>query len=110
MSYIDKVKSVKVSLKEVDSDLICFGVYKDKSMTPLGNEIDENLQQAIDSAIDVGDIKGKKGEVNFFYVNDYRYALNSTKIINSGWNCKMNFKDSIKNTITWYLKNKSFLN
>ena len=33
-----------------------------------------------------------------------------SKIIKSGWNCKMNFKDSLKNTITWYLKNKSFLN
>ena len=41
--------------------------------------------------------------------HDYRYALNSSKIIKSGWNCIMNFKDSIKNTITWYLKNKSFL-
>ena len=75
MSYIDEVKSVKISLKEVNSDLICFGVYKDKSMTPLGNEIDENLKQTIDSAIEVGDIKGKNGEVNFFYVNDHRYAL-----------------------------------
>ena len=42
--------------------------------------------------------------------HDYRYALNSSKIIKSGWNCKMNFKESIKNTITWYLQNKSFLN
>ena len=42
--------------------------------------------------------------------HDYRYALNSGKIIKSGWNCKMNFKDSIKNIITWYLENKSFLN
>ena len=42
--------------------------------------------------------------------HDYRYALNSSKIIKSGWNCKMNFKDSIKNIIMWYLKNKSFLN
>ena len=41
--------------------------------------------------------------------HDYRYALNSSKIIKSGWNCKMNFKDSMKNTIRWYLKNKSFL-
>ena len=48
-------------------------------------------------------VKDRKG-------HDYRYALNSSKIIKSGWNCKMNFKDSIKNTITWYLKNKSFLN
>ena len=41
--------------------------------------------------------------------HDYRYALNSSKIIKSGWNCKMNFKDSMKNTIMWYLNNKSFL-
>jgi len=48
-------------------------------------------------------VKDRKG-------HDFRYALNSSKIIKSGWKCKMNFKDSIKNTITWYLKNKTFLN
>ena len=48
-------------------------------------------------------VKDRKG-------HDYRYALNSSKIIKSGWNCKMKFNDSIKNTIMWYLENKSFLN
>ena len=41
--------------------------------------------------------------------HDYRYALNSSKIIKSGWNCKMNIKNSLKNTIKWYINNKSFL-
>ena len=75
MSYIDEVKSVEISLKEVSSDLVCIGVYEDKSMTPAGNEVDENLMKAIKSAIEVGDIKGGSGEVNFFYVNEQRYAL-----------------------------------
>ena len=75
MSYIDQVKSVESSLKELKSDLICIGVYKDKSMTPAGNEVGENLKKTIKSAMEVGDIKGKNGEVNLFYVNDQRYAL-----------------------------------
>tara|TARA_B100000989_G_scaffold103280_1_gene75615 strand:- start:9452 stop:10423 length:972 start_codon:yes stop_codon:yes gene_type:complete len=41
--------------------------------------------------------------------HDYRYALNSNKIIKTGWNCKKTFKNSIKNVIKWYLNNKSFL-
>ena len=66
-------------------------------------EIYDVLNGTKDSDKLISFVKDRKG-------HDYRYALNSNKIIKSGWNCKMNFKDSIKNTITWYLKNKSFLN
>ena len=41
--------------------------------------------------------------------HDFRYALDSSKIIRSGWNRKMSFEKSIKKTIQWYLNNKSFL-
>ena len=41
--------------------------------------------------------------------HDYRYALNSKKIINQlNWKPKMNFKKGIMITLDWYLKNKSF--
>ncbi len=41
--------------------------------------------------------------------HDYRYALKSSKILKTGWSCKMNFKNSIKDVIKWYINNKSFL-
>ena len=66
-------------------------------------KIYDELNGTTDSEKLISFVEDRKG-------HDYRYALNSNKIIKSGWNCKMNFKDSIKNTITWYLKNKSFLN
>ena len=60
------------------------------------------LNSTKDSEKLISFVKDRKG-------HDFRYALNSSKIIKSGWKCKMNFKNSIKNTIKWYLKNKSFL-
>ena len=66
-------------------------------------KIYDELNGTKDSEKLISFVKDRKG-------HDYRYALNSDKIIKSGWNCKMNFKDSLKNTIKWYLKNKSFLN
>ena len=65
-------------------------------------KIYDELNGTKDSEKLISYVKDRKG-------HDYRYALNSNKIIKSGWNCKMKFNDSIKNTITWYLKNKSFL-
>jgi dTDP-glucose 4,6-dehydratase len=55
---------------------------------------------------------GKNVKINF--VNDrpghdYRYALNSKKIINQlNWKPKLNFIKGSMITIDWYLKNKSF--
>ncbi len=41
--------------------------------------------------------------------HDVRYALNSNKIKNKlGWYPKTNFKQGIKLTIDWYLKNKTY--
>ena len=42
--------------------------------------------------------------------HDYRYALNSSKIKNTGWNCKCDFDESLKKTVKWYLNNINFLN
>lgn len=75
MSHIDNVKAVNIPMMEVNSDLICIGVYKDKSFTPGASEIGQDLKNNIKSGIDVGDVKGKGGEVNFFYSNNRRYAL-----------------------------------
>ena len=75
MSHIDNVKVVSTPMMEVESDLICIGVYKDKSFTPVGNDIGQDLKNIIKSGIDVGDVKGKRGEVNFFYSGKSRFAL-----------------------------------
>ena len=75
MSYIKNVNIVDGSLSDVESTLLCIGVYKNHSMTPNGSDIDDASGGAISSAIKVGDIKGKIGEVNYFYVNDRRIAF-----------------------------------
>ena len=65
-------------------------------------EIYDKLNNTKDSNRLISFVEDRKG-------HDYRYALNSSKIIKSGWNCKNNFKTSIEKTIQWYLNNKSFL-
>ena len=37
--------------------------------------------------------------------NDFRYAINTTKLNNLGWEKTINFNDGIKKTIEWYMKN-----
>ena len=75
MSYISNVNIVDSSLKDSNDALLCIGVYKDHSMTTNGSDIDQASGGAISSAIKVGDIKGKVGEVNYFYVNNRRLAI-----------------------------------
>ncbi|MBT4249791.1 leucyl aminopeptidase [bacterium] len=75
MSHIQNVKTVNTPLMELKSDLICIGVYKDRSFTPGGSDLTQDLKNIIKSGVDVGDVKGKIGEVNFFYYNKRRFAL-----------------------------------
>ena len=75
MSHIHNVKTVNTLLMELKSDLICIGVYKDRSFTPGGSDLTQDLKNMIKSGVDVGDVKGKIGEVNFFYYNNRRFAL-----------------------------------
>lgn len=39
--------------------------------------------------------------------NDFRYAINTTKLNNLGWEKTINFKDGIKKTVDWYMKNNN---
>ena len=75
MSHIHNVKTVNTPLMELKSDLICIGVYKDRSFTPGGSDLTQDLKNMIKSGVDVGDVKGKVGEVNFFYYNNRRFAM-----------------------------------
>ena len=40
--------------------------------------------------------------------NDFRYAINTTKLNNLGWEKKINFNDGIKKTVEWYMKNHNY--
>lgn len=41
--------------------------------------------------------------------HDRRYALDGTKLKNSGWKAPLDFSESMRNTINWTLKNKQWL-
>ena len=42
--------------------------------------------------------------------HDYRYALNNKKILRKlKWKSKIDFEDGLRNTVKWYLTNKSFI-
>ena len=75
MSHIHNVKTVNTPLMELKSDLICIGVYKDRSFTPGGSDLTQDLKNMIKTGVDVGDVKGKVGEVTFFYYNNRRFAF-----------------------------------
>jgi len=42
--------------------------------------------------------------------HDQRYAINSNKLKNLGWNPSVSWEEGIKDAINWYLNNKNFLN
>ena len=56
---------------------------------------------------------GKKSKIKFVKDrpgHDFRYALNSKKISKHlKWKTKVSFNQGIKDTIKWYLENKTFL-
>jgi len=64
----------------------------------------------------IADIIGKelKYEMVDFHTDrpgcDLRYGLDGTKMSNMGWVLPINFKNCLKNTIEWTLKNKKWLN
>ena len=75
MSHITKVEITNDNWEACDTDLIVIGVYKDKSFTPIAQSINEKNNQLFNVAIDLGDVKGDKGESNLFYLNGKRILL-----------------------------------
>ena len=75
MSHISNINVLDGSMKDNDSELICIGIYRDQTMTPNGSDLDQEFGGAISSAIEVGDVKGKVGEINYFYINNRRLAV-----------------------------------
>ena len=56
---------------------------------------------------------GKKSKIKFVKDrpgHDFRYALNNKKIFRKlKWRSKISFEDGLRNTVKWYLINKSFI-
>lgn len=42
--------------------------------------------------------------------HDWRYACNSDKLLALGWKPEFKFKESLENTVNWYVSNQWFLN
>ena len=43
--------------------------------------------------------------------HDFRYALNNKKVLRKlKWRNKISFEDGLRDTVKWYLINKSFIN
>ena len=79
-----------------------------------------NLKTNNEIIKDVCQILDKELKINNSYINlisyvedrpghDKRYALDINKIRNElGWEPKFNYKDALKNTVNWYLRNKKW--
>ncbi len=63
----------------------------------------DNLTGNINSENLISYVEDRKG-------HDFRYALDSRKIKNTGWNINDAFDNSLEKTVEWYLENKNFLN
>ena len=57
---------------------------------------------------------GKKSKIEFVKDrpgHDFRYALNNKKVLRKlKWRNKISFEDGLRDTVKWYLINKSFIN
>ena len=79
------------------------------------NVVGDAEMSNLDLAMLVGDILA----LNFSYDlvdahtqrpgHDLRYALDGSKISNTGWSAPLSFEESLRNTVSWYLKNKNWL-
>ena len=65
-------------------------------------KIFDNLTNNINSENLISYVEDRKG-------HDFRYALDSSKIKNTGWKIKNDFDKSLEKTVKWYLENKNFL-
>lgn len=75
MANISHVNLSQDSWQNSDAGLIGVGVYEDKQLTKMALSIDEASNGLLSQAIELGDVKGKSGETNFFYVDGKRILL-----------------------------------
>ena len=75
MAHIETINVTQNRGETTSAGLVAIGVYEDKSLTDLGQALDEAGDSVLSMAIDLGDVKGKSGETNMFYINGQRILL-----------------------------------
>ena len=75
MAHIETINVTQNRGETASAGLVAIGVYEDKSLTDLGQALDEAGDSVLSKAMDLGDVKGKSGETNMFYINGQRILL-----------------------------------
>ncbi len=75
MAHLTKIKISNDNWDKSGSNLIVVGVYQDKTLTPMAKSIDEKNDNLFFNAINIGDVKGEKGESHLFYIENKRILL-----------------------------------
>ena len=75
MAHIETINVTQNRGETASTGLVAIGVYEDKSLTDLGQALDEAGDSVLSKAMDLGDVKGKSGETNMFYINGQRILL-----------------------------------
>ena len=75
MAHLTKVKISNENWDNSESDLIVVGVYQDKTLSPMAKSIDEKNGKLFFNAVSIGDVKGEKGELHLFYIENKRVLL-----------------------------------
>ena len=80
MANISNINLSDKKWNESGAGIVAVGVYDDKSFTSLALEINDRSDGALENAVEIGDVKGKNGEVHLFYVNQQRVWSVATSI------------------------------
>lgn len=91
-----------------------FKIMKEGAVGEIYNLGSGKEMRNIDTAIMILDILDKPKSLIEFVKDrpghDYRYFLDSSKLIKLGWRAKMNFEKGIKFTVNWYKRNFDWVN
>ena len=75
MAHIETINVTQNRGETASAGLVAIGVYEDKSLTDLGQALDKAGDSVLSKAMGLGDVKGKSGETNMFYINGQRILL-----------------------------------
>ena len=75
MAHLLNVNLSNDNWSDTSAGLIAVGIFEDKSLTEIAQDIDSSTNGVFTNAIKIGDIKGKNSESHLFYVNDKRVLL-----------------------------------
>jgi len=75
MAHLSKVGTSNEKWNQTTAGLIAVGVYQDKTLTKMAQQINDECGDVFSNAINIGDVKGKNGESHLFYVKEKRVLL-----------------------------------